>query len=87
MHSPSFLLGLILSTLYGALFHVIVGGNPLRLLFYIIAAWIGFFGGQWLADVVQWSIVDIGELHVDAATLGSISAMLLGFWLIGKENS
>lgn len=87
MQSPSFLLGLILSTLYGAIFHLIVGGNPLRFLFFILMGWLGFWGAQWLADALQWSIVDIGELHLDAATFGSICAMVFGFWLIGKENS
>lgn len=87
MHLPTLLLGLILSTLYGALFHLIVGGNPLRLLFFIIAAWLGFWGGQWLANALQWSLVDVGELHIDAATFGSICGMLISFWLVGKENS
>ena len=86
MHTPTLLFGFILSTLYGALFHVVVGGNPLRLLLYIITACLGFWSGQFIAVNIHWSLFDVGALHLDIATLGSFCCLLLIFWLSGKGD-
>jgi uncharacterized membrane protein YeaQ/YmgE (transglycosylase-associated protein family) len=75
------ILGLILSTLYGALFHLWRGGNAGRLLLYLILAWIGFWVGQFIGNLLNISIDTLGQLHIVAATLGSLVLLFIGYWL------
>src|SRR5262249_27041139 len=42
MPSPSVTFGFILATLYGALFHLVLGGNARQLALYLLAGWLGF---------------------------------------------
>jgi len=81
MNLPGLLLGLVLSTLYGAIFHLWRGGGLGRLLLYIILSWIGFWSGQFLATYLGWTLITVGSLHLGLATLGSLIFLLLGYWL------
>jgi hypothetical protein len=75
MPSPSVTFGFILATLYGSLFHVIVGGDARRLALYLLTGWIGFALGHLFGVIFAITVFDIGPLHVLAATLGAWSAM------------
>ena len=81
MNLPGLLLGFVLSTLYGAIFHLWRGGGLGRLLLYIILSWIGFWSGQFLANYLGWTFITVGSLHLGLATLGSLILLLLGYWL------
>lgn len=81
MNLPPILLGFIISTLYGALFHLWRGGGLGHLLFYIILSWVGFWTGQFLASYLGLTFLSVGSLHVGLATLGSLILLLLGYWL------
>jgi len=81
MSIPTLILGLILSTLYGALFHLWRGGNAGRLLFYIILAWIGFWVGQFIGNMLNLSFDTLGQLHIVASTLCSLILLFVGYWL------
>jgi uncharacterized membrane protein YeaQ/YmgE (transglycosylase-associated protein family) len=81
MSIPTLLLGLILSTLYGALFHLWRGGNAGRLLLYLILSWIGFWIGQLVGNLLHISFDTLGQLHLLFATLGSLIFLGIGFWL------
>jgi uncharacterized membrane protein YeaQ/YmgE (transglycosylase-associated protein family) len=81
MSIPTLFLGLILSTLYGALFHLWRGGNAGRLLLYIILAWIGFWLGQFIGNYLNVSFDTLGQLHLVIATLGSLIFLAIGYWL------
>ncbi len=89
MSIPTLFLGLILSTLYGALFHLWRGGNAGRLLLYLIVAWIGFWLGQLLASYFKISFDMLGQLHLLVATLGSLVLLAIGYWLslVGSEST
>jgi hypothetical protein len=50
MSLPSILFGVLLSTLYGAAFHLWRGGGLGRLVLYLVLGWIGFWAGQILAS-------------------------------------
>jgi hypothetical protein len=78
---PGLLLGFVLSTLYGAIFHLWRGGGLGRLLGYIILSWIGFWSGQFLANNLGWTFITVGSLHLGLASLGSLILLLLGYWL------
>jgi len=81
MSIPTLILGLILSTLYGALFHLWRGGNAGRLLLYIILAWIGFWVGQFIGNILNLSFDTLGQLHIVASTLCSLILIFIGYWL------
>jgi uncharacterized membrane protein YeaQ/YmgE (transglycosylase-associated protein family) len=81
MPIPTLFLGLILSTLYGALFHLWRGGNAGRLLLYLILSWIGFWLGQLIGNYLKISFDTLGQLHLVIATLGSLIFLAIGYWL------
>jgi uncharacterized membrane protein YeaQ/YmgE (transglycosylase-associated protein family) len=87
MTIPSFLIGLLISTLYGALFHIWRGGGLGRLFLFILLGWVGFWGGQVLGDVLGWAFLPLGPLNLGLATLGSLLVLLVGSWLSMIEVS
>lgn len=78
---PSLLLGLVISTLLGAAFHLLRGGGLGRLLFYLILGWVGFWIGQLLASQIGLAFLKIGSLNLGWATLSGILFLLIGHWL------
>ncbi|MBN2147839.1 MAG: hypothetical protein JW726_10640 [Anaerolineales bacterium] len=81
MSTPMLLLGFILSTLYGAIFHLWRGGGAGRLLFYLILSWIGFWAGHLIANALGWTFDSVGQLHLGSATLASAIFLGVGYWL------
>jgi hypothetical protein len=81
MTLPSFVLGGLLATLFGAAFHFWRGGNGFRLLLYLVLAWAGFWGGHWIAEQLGWGFASYGPLHVGLASVGSWGVLLVGYWL------
>lgn len=81
MTLPSFMLGAMLATLFGAAFHFWRGGNAWRFLLYLFLAWLGFWGGHWLATQLGWSLFKIGPLQAGLGSLGSWAALGVGYWL------
>lgn len=80
------MLGSLFAILYGAIFHLWKGGGPYRLLLYITLSFGGFWGGQWIADLVPFSLGSLGPLQLGLATLGSIATLIIGYWLSKVEN-
>lgn len=81
MNLPALLFGLLLSTLYGAVFHLWRGGGLGRLLLYLILGWLGFWTGQVLAGRLGWEFGSLGTLHVGMASLMAVIFLLVGYWL------
>jgi hypothetical protein len=81
MTFPALIFGLIISTLYGAAFHLWRGGNIWRLLLYLVLGWTGFWLGQFLATQLGWTFFSLGSLHLGMATLLSAIFLLAGYWL------
>ncbi|GIV66533.1 MAG: hypothetical protein KatS3mg047_0926 [Bellilinea sp.] len=77
----SVLLGMVIATFYGALFHFWRGGSLIRLGLYLIFAWIGFWGGHWLAGLIGWEFIPVGQLNLGPATIGSMVILAIGYWL------
>ena len=86
MTLPSLLLGLILSTFYGALFHLVMGGGANRMLFYLLAGWIGFTIGNVVAGWFNFTLGAIGPLHVGPATFGSLLTLVLARWFAASDR-
>ena len=84
MTTPAYLLAVILPTLYGALFHLVRGGDARRLLLYMATSWVGFIIGHNISPIVHAHIYTIGPLNAGMATLGSALALLLAHWLAAR---
>lgn len=81
MSMPSLLFGLVISTLYGAAFHLWKNGGLGKLFLYLILGWAGFWLGQFLAARLGWTFGSLGALHLGLATVGSVLFLGLGHWL------
>ena len=81
MTLPSILIGIVISTLYGAAFHLWRGGNLFRLILYLILAWIGFWVGHTLGNLWGWTFFSLGPLRLGMATLGAVVILGIGYWL------
>lgn len=81
MTLPTLVLGFILSTLFGALFHLWRGGGAIRLFFYLCLGWVGFWIGQWIASSLGWTFDKLGPIHIGAAAFGSLLFLFVGYWL------
>jgi hypothetical protein len=81
MTLPSILIGIVISTLYGAAFHLWRGGKLFRLVLYLILAWIGFWIGHTLGNLWGWTFFSLGPLRLGAATLGAVTTLGIGYWL------
>lgn len=77
MPSSSIVFSFILATLYGAAFHFLSGGDARRLALFLLAAWLGFALGQAFGDIIGLNLLDIGPLHMLAATLGAWLALVV----------
>lgn len=81
MTTPSLLLGLVISLLYGSIFHLWRGGGFGRLLLYLFLGFSGFWIGQLIAETTRWTVFSIGSLHIGMATILSWTFLLVGYWL------
>ena len=81
MTLPSILIGTLIASLYGTLFHLWRGGSLARLLTYIILSWIGFWVGNIAGNSWNWSFFSLGPLQLGTATLSSFIFLWLGDWL------
>ena len=81
MPLPTLLFGILISTLYGALFHLWRGGSLGRLILYLVLGWLGFWAGHLLANLWGLTFASLGTLHLGAATVGSFLFLAVGYWL------
>ena len=81
MTIPAAILGIIISTGIGALFHLWRGGNAARLLLYILLSWIGFWGGHLIGQLIGWDLGKLGPVYLLFALLGNILLLGIGYWL------
>ncbi|GAB4469671.1 MAG: hypothetical protein Kow00124_05070 [Anaerolineae bacterium] len=70
--SPTFVFGLMIATLIGALAHLALGGNGRRLAAYTLAAWVGFAIGQTIGSIIGFNTLAIGQLNTLAGVLGAL---------------
>lgn len=81
MPLPTLIMGIFISSLYGALFHLWRGGSGGRLLLYLIFSWIGFWLGHFIGNLTGITFASLGALRLGTATLGSLVTLGIGFWL------
>jgi hypothetical protein len=81
MPTPAVILGFILATLYGAVFHLIMGGELRRMAFFLLASWLGFALGQLFGTLGGFKLLSIGQINTFSATLGAWLALLAAHFL------
>lgn len=86
MTLPSILIGTLLATLFGSIFHLWRGGGLARLLFYLILSWSSFWVGHIAGSAWNWSFFSLGPLRLGAATLSNLIFLWLGDWLSLEES-
>jgi hypothetical protein len=75
MTLQAWLVGFALSTVYGALFHLWLGGGSRRLALYLLAAWLGFALGHYVGEALGIGVLKIGPLNALTGTFGSAVAL------------
>jgi uncharacterized membrane protein YeaQ/YmgE (transglycosylase-associated protein family) len=80
------LYGFLFATLLAALFHLWRDGGLGKLIIYLLASWTGFWLGQLAANKLNLHMMDLGELHLGPALLGSIIFLFLGHWFSRLES-
>jgi hypothetical protein len=84
---PALLSGLLIASLYGAMYHLARGGGALRLLLYLVLAWAGFAAGHLLGSWFGWFTLRLGTLNILAASIGSLIFLAAGDWLSHLEQT
>ncbi len=78
---PALVFSLIIATVYGLLFYLWQGRTLRDLLFFWLAAVVGFASGQvvgMLLDVIPWTV---GQVHIAESTLLALLFLVLARWL------
>ena len=84
---PSIILGLVLSSLYGLVFYLLMGHGWLRLMLYWIVGVSGFFLGQSIASTIGLSIFNIGDANVIEGTITCwLSLIAVHAWMRPKPS-
>lgn len=86
MPGPTATLGFILATLFGAMFHLIVGGDARRLALFLLSGWVGFGLGHVLGVVFEINILNIGTLRIVSASFGAIVALVAAYFLTSSRR-
>ena len=81
MTLPALLLAFLIASLYGAVYHLVRGGDGKRLALYLLLAWLGFAAGHWFGEWRGWLLIRFGTINLGAGTVGSYLFLGLGDWL------
>lgn len=86
MTVPSLLLGFLLASACGFVFHLIRGGRTPRLILFLITSWVAFFIGHILSEMLNWRFMRVGTLNVFPALLSTIIGLIAASVLAGPET-
>jgi hypothetical protein len=81
MTFPAIIFSFFIASLFGSLLHLWRNGGLFRLVLYLVLSWIGFFGGQIVAEILNIRFLDMGTIHLGMGILGSLALLGLGYWL------
>lgn len=86
MTTASYFFAFLLSTLFGAAFHLWQGGGARWLLLYLLAGWVGFAAGQVAGQLSGFHFFSAGQLNLLPASAGSVLALFLARWLANRDE-
>lgn len=82
---PGLILSIMLASAYAAAFYLLMGRRPRDMLFFWLAALVGFASGHLIGAVWGFIPWTLGQVHVIEATVIAIAFLLLARWL-GQET-
>jgi hypothetical protein len=82
---PGLLLSLLLASIYAVVFYLFLGRRPRDLLFFWLAAVVGFASGHLVGQVWDFIPWTLGQVHIIEASVLAIVFLLLARWL-GQEK-
>ncbi len=80
---PALAVILVISVIYGAIFHLIRGKGWRDLGMFILFALIGFTFGQLIGALLQLDVLKLGQVHLVEGTIFAWLSMLAFAWLKG----
>lgn len=86
MPGPTTVFGFILATMFGAVFHLIMGGDARRLALFLLAGWLGFGLGHLLGTILDINILNIGTLRIVTASVGAVVALFVAHILTSDRK-
>ena len=72
--------------MFGAVFHLIVGGDARRLALFLLAGWVGFGLGHFLGLAFGINILNIGTLRIFTAAIGALIALFAAYFLTANRS-
>jgi len=81
---PGLLISIALASSYAAAFYLLLGRRPRDLLFFWLAALVGFASGHLVGETWGFIPWTLGEVHIIEASVLTIAFLLLTRWL-GQE--
>ena len=78
MPLPTIAFGILLSTLCGAIYHLIRGGSTKKIWVYLFLSWAGFWLGDTLFSYLGWWLMPVGLLNAGMGTIFSFLFLLIG---------
>ena len=85
--TPALILSLVLATIYAAAFWLWLGRKPRDLLFFWLAAVVGFASGHLVGEVWGWVPWTIGQVHVIEGTILSLLFLVIARWLRQEKKT
>ena len=89
MTFPAIIFSFFVASLFGSLLHLWRSGGLFRLMLYLVLSWVGFFGGQLIADAFSIRFLELGTIHLGMGIIGALACLALGYWLslMDTQNS
>jgi len=83
---PQLIFGSLIAGLIGSLIHLFLGGKPLRLVFSLFFAWVGFWVGHSISDRYQFYLYQLGTLDIGTGVIFAILLGVIGYWFAGDNT-
>jgi hypothetical protein len=86
MTVQSAMLGFLIATVCGLVYHLIRGGGLARLGLYLASAWISFTLGHLVGGLLGWQALRVGPLNLLPALVATLIGLIAGDVLAGSEG-
>ena len=80
------ILAFLVSTTYGAGFHVLVGGRLVMVPVYLLCAWIGFALGHFVGEALEIAVLRLGIVQLLSGSVGAWILLIIGRWLFTLDT-
>jgi hypothetical protein len=81
MTIPTLIFAFLISSLLGALYHLIRGGGLGRLFLNLFLSWAGFVLGHFAGLWQGWLLFPMGQLDLGLSILGSLILLVVVDWI------